>query len=93
MEELVKLGCEISPSSVLCNSFASELGITCCSPVKSCLTKVWARSESFPAVVRGPDNLFDAQLFEEPSAMVHSPSVWILLRFPGQSYLQNWRIG
>ena len=39
MEELVKLCCKISPSSVLCNSFASELGISCCSPVKSCLEK------------------------------------------------------
>ena len=53
----------------------------------------WDRSESFPAVVRGSDNLFDAQLFEEPSAMVRSLSVWILLRLPGRSYLQNWRIG
>ena len=55
--------------------------------------KVWARSESFPAGVRGPGNLFDAQLFEEPSAMAHSLSVWILLRLPGRNYLQNWRNG
>ena len=93
MEELVKLCCGISPSSVLCNPFSSELGISCCSPVNSCLEKVWARLESFPAGVRGPGNLFDAQLFEEPSAMVHSLSVWILLRLPDQNYLQNWRNG
>ena len=39
MEELVKLGCGISPSSVLWNSFALGLGISCCSFVKSCLEK------------------------------------------------------
>ena len=37
MEELVKHGCGISPSSVLWNSFALGLGISWCSFVKSCL--------------------------------------------------------
>ena len=39
MEELVKLGCGISPSSVLWNSCALGLGISCCSFVKSCWEK------------------------------------------------------
>ena len=45
--------------------------------------------ESFPAGVRGPGDLFDAQLFGEPSAMVRTLSVKILLRLPGRNYLQN----
>ena len=40
MEELGKICCWISPSSVLCNSCSLEHGMSCCNPVNSCLEKL-----------------------------------------------------